>query len=306
VTRQIEYADGTGAQTLNTAGTPYTIPLPCRPGLKVALDSLVYTAGATAHKATLMRALDRTTLTAAPLTNQAVINIAANVGAGLATGANAIAAGDWLIIKSRATGILYPVKVSSVSSLAITLTANVPYAFAVGDPVYFYGIAADIEPETGLAHPAYALAASTTVTVSNSTGNGLAASSRMGEPVLLFIDNVTAQGTVNQVNWLGVFEPGSPISGLMGESRHQQPEEVIGGALAKLPWGSIVGGLLKLLTGVLGGATTPTQPAPTQNPSPLGGLVSQLAAWLAQLIQQSGQQRPGTPPVPQVPTTTGS
>ena len=318
--RQIDGFDGTGQQTLNTAGTPYTIPLPSKPGLKVCLDSLLYTAGATAHTGYAMRPLDRTTVASAAALSQAVVNISANVGALLATGANAISANDWLVIQSLATKLCYAVQVSSVSTLAITLTANVPVAFAPGDKVFFYGIKTDIQPETGLPHPSYPMAASTLVTISNATGNGLTATARMNEPLLIFVDNITAQGTVNRITWLHVYEEGSPISGLMGDSH--QPHEVLGNVLSGLPWTQILSGLGGMFAGIFGKilATplTPSAPAVPGVPGaptvpakgPLGGTLGPaILTWLQSLFGgAAAAPAPTAPAFPPTfpPTTTGS
>jgi hypothetical protein len=318
--RQIDYFDGTGAQALNTAGTPYTIPIPSKPGLLACMDSFIYTAGATAHTAYLMRALGRTTISLAAALSQAVINLAADPGAGLATGANLISANDWLIIQSAATKLYYAVQVSSVSTLAITLTANVPVAFAVGDKVFFYGIKTDVSPETGLVHANYAMTASTAVTISNLTGNGLVAAYRMNEPILFFVDNITAQGTVNRLTWLGVYQEGSPISGLMGDSH--QPHEVLGNVLSGLPWTQILSGLGGMFAGIFGKilATplTPSAPAVPGVPGaptvpakgPLGGTLGPaILTWLQSLFGgAAAAPAPTAPAFPPTfpPTTTGS
>lgn len=313
MTRQIESSDGIGQQAAVAFGTPYLVPLRGKKGCKTVLDSFGYKAGTTAHTATVLREQGRTKIAATAAISQAVINLVADPGAALFI-PNAIAIGDFLVIRRQADHVLVPAKVSSLSALAITLTANLTVPLAAGDDVWFYGVPGDTDPDNGLLFPQFAMTASTLVTVSNSNGNGVASSSKMDSPLLLHVDNITAAGTFFAATWFNAYEPGAPTS-LLGGFHEEHvlqvaPEAAIGGAIAKLPWANIVGGLLNLFKGILGGTAAPA-PAPTPGvpttapaaPAPWVNLVNQLAAWLAAVMPTAQQT---TPPVPTVPTTTGS
>ena len=202
---------GCGGITAPAAGTPFLIPIPPKIGAKIRLDSVQYTPAGTAHKLTVLRPLGKTTVASTAAAGQAVINFTADPGAAVS---NAIAANDFVVIRRAADGIYYAFTVSSVATLAITMTTNIGsgVGLAAGDVVWFYGVAADTDPlNNGLAHPNYVLTASTAMNITNSNGNGFISSNKMNEPVLVHIDNITAAGVFNRMSWLYTYEPGSSI-----------------------------------------------------------------------------------------------
>lgn len=124
-----------------TAGTVITEVIPPKLRAKSRITRLVYEAGTTAHTPRILMPLARTTLTAAAAASQAVINVAAVSLTPTATpqnpspSAESIAASDYLIFKNADGGYDYGI-VSSVSSLAITLTASLATALVSGAPVW--------------------------------------------------------------------------------------------------------------------------------------------------------------------------
>lgn len=164
--------------------------------LRTRVTTLVYTAGATAHTLTVMRPFGQTTLTAAAASGQAVINIAADVQAPSAAGA--LAANDYVVLE-LSDGTFQTAIVSSVSTLAITLTANLNAAMLSGAYVWVFGVAADHTGNT------YALAANATTTLDETfndrpTGWGFVESLRNYEPILFHSNNATDAGSIDQVS----------------------------------------------------------------------------------------------------------
>lgn len=157
------------------------------------LSSLKYLAAGTAHTITVMRPLGRTTLSAAADANQAVINLTADPGS--------IAGNDYVVI-AKPDGTFHTGVVSSVNSLAVTLTANVPTGgFANGAIVWFMGVAGDHT------NSQFDGTASTLV----SHGDGI--SSLFGTlddyaPMIVYSNNATAAGTLQQVS--GFYSPNVP------------------------------------------------------------------------------------------------
>lgn len=181
-----------------SAGTRIEVVVPPREDARTRIMKLAYRAGTTAHTVTLMKPLGRTTVASTAATGQAVVNISANPGTG--TVAGTIAANDYLVIQRDTTEINYLVKVSSVSTLAITLTANVPVAFAAGDKVWFYGVPGDVR--TNIAEGAMPLEtfASTSVTYSSTEkGEGLFTTDERDDPVIVSSDNATVAGFLQYV-----------------------------------------------------------------------------------------------------------
>jgi hypothetical protein len=204
-------ADGCGPKTA-TAGTAIVQVTTRKKGCKTRIDSVVYTAGATAHTLTIMRPIGRTKLSAAALAAQAVVVLTADPG----PSGNGIAANDYVVIM-RPDGVPHVGVVSAWNGTtkALTLTANVPTGgFDSGADVYFYGVIGDTDPQSQAAHPQYPLADAATTTVSNATGNGVFGSARAGEPLLLHSGNATNAGTLNRANWVFSYEP-SPGLGVL-------------------------------------------------------------------------------------------
>lgn len=185
--------NGTGTLTA-VAGTAIRyLVQPNRNG-KVRASKMVYTAGATAHTATFLRPIGRTTASAAAASGQAVINLTADPG----VSGNLIAANDLLAIRET-DGVTRLYTVSSVSTLQITLTSNLTAGAAAGAKVWNFGVTGDTNPADGAAHPAFALASGAATTFTDD--NGFVATFATDDPLLLSINNATNAGTLNQFSW---------------------------------------------------------------------------------------------------------
>lgn len=155
-----------------TAGTVITRLLRPFANMFTRLLYAAYTAGATAHTLTVMRPLGVTTFSADADSGQAVVNITAdpgaystNTGGVPRTANNPIAANDFVVYEC-ADGTFALDTVSSVSTLAITLSNNVPTGgVKSGGKFWFFGIITDTNPADALAHPQYTLAANTVTTL---------------------------------------------------------------------------------------------------------------------------------------------
>jgi hypothetical protein len=182
------------------------------------ITALAYTAAGTAHTLTIMRPLNKTTFTAAAAAAQAVVNIAADPGVytGSRTANNVIAANDYVVYEA-ADGTFVLTTVSSVSTLAITLAANLPTGGVLqGGTMWFYGITTDTNPNDAQAHPQHTLTASVTTVLGNDPGEaaGSVCSSLppskipavstllcngKGDPLIVHSNNATAAGTLENV-----------------------------------------------------------------------------------------------------------
>lgn len=185
-----------GAKT-ESAGTPINRIIP--PGVGVAkVAKVLYTAAATAHTLTAMRVLGSTRLSGNANSGQPVIDLAADPG----PSGNSIAANDWLIVRND-DGSLFVAKVSSVSTLAITLTANLSAAItAAKSRVWFFGVAGDTDPKSGEPHPSFALASGGQTVISEAPPFCVASAWFQGEPLLLQVNNATNAG---QFDWTTYF-----------------------------------------------------------------------------------------------------
>lgn len=194
------------------------------------LSALRYLVGANDHQLTLMRPFNKVTFTADAAGAQAVVNISADPGNYSAlnplcrTANNLIAANDFVVYRC-ADGTFVVDTVSSVATLAITLTANVPTGgVKSGDPLWFFGVAADVNPNNALANPILLGSATTTLTlVENEAnclgtipdlGSGLSLGDGIYQPLILQSNNVTAAGFLELV---GVeYVRRSPLAGKHG------------------------------------------------------------------------------------------
>jgi hypothetical protein len=186
-----------------TAGTVITVVAPAHRQGRTRVTKVSYTGTGTAHTLTAMRPLSRTTLSANAAASQAVINLTGDPGT-LFSPANVIAANDYLVIRHD-DGTFGVYKVSSVSTLQITLTGNLSVACSAGATVWFLGITTDTDPATGLAHPAWTLG----TTTNSLTGDGdvLVNSHQEDSPILLYSNNATNAGTFIEVIFRHTKEP---------------------------------------------------------------------------------------------------
>lgn len=194
--------NGDGGKT-QTAGTviQYLVP-PNRNGY-TRITTLVYTDTGTAHTLTFLRPLGATTASAAAAASQAVVNLTADPGVAAGYGGinNGIAANDFIAIRHSADGVTRLYKVSSVSTLAITLTANLTVAVAAGDKVWFFGITTDTDGRTGSAHPALKGGAASGDVTFTDRDAGVIASVAKDEPILFNSNNATGAGTLKQIGY---------------------------------------------------------------------------------------------------------
>lgn len=186
-----------------TAATAIVDIIPPRKGAKARLRKYVYTPGATTHTLTVMCPQGRTTLSAAALAAQAVVNLTADPGTGTTSGA--IAAADYLVIEKPFSAgsprTFHIAKVSSVATLAITLTANVPTGgFSSGAAVWFFGAAADAQ------HPTFALTTGAQRTPIDDSWYGLCGPTGQDMPILMYSDNATNAGTLNYAQGIYILE----------------------------------------------------------------------------------------------------
>lgn len=163
---------------------------------RTRITKISYTCAGTAHTLTVMRPLAKTTTSATASSGQAVIKLTDDPGAAIS---NSIAANDFLVL-GLDSGVYKEVKVSSVSGLDITLTANLGAALTKGATVWFYGVVGDTDTKTGLPHPKWTTPTSATT---NYTGDGelLVNSHDINQPLVVHSSNVTAAGTIVEIIW---------------------------------------------------------------------------------------------------------
>lgn len=175
------------------------------------VTGVLTTTSTTAHILTLLRPLNRTYFTAAALASQAVVNIAAdpgvyNANGTPATGNNVLAANDWVAYQA-ADGTFVVDTVSSVATLAVTLTTNLPTGgVALGGLFWTFGLATDTNPNNNQAHPRWNLAASTQNVFGRSDGMTSIPDHKLldvgggkNQPLILQVDNGTAASTIESV-----------------------------------------------------------------------------------------------------------
>lgn len=184
-----------------TAGTEITCLIPPKVRAYSRLTRVLYRCGSTAHTITAAKALASTTLSAAAAGSQAVINITADSGV---TPPGAIAAGDFVCVQLD-SGQYHLGKVSSVSTLAITLTANLPSAAAAGSKVWFLGAVGDhtSSQTANKPNPIKGSQFPCTASVLNDWGDyasGICQTLNQEEPLLVHSNNATAAGTFEQVS----------------------------------------------------------------------------------------------------------
>lgn len=177
------------------------------------VSKVCYTTGGTAHPIYILRPFNYTTFSADAAASQAVVNITADPGVystnylynaptgTFRTADNAIAANDYVCYQA-ADGTWVVDTVSSVSSLAITLSNNVPTGgVKKGGLFYFFGIATNTDPATGYAHPTTTIAASQTKDVTWADSNvGVVTSLHLGDPLIFYSGNGTAAGILEYLS----------------------------------------------------------------------------------------------------------
>lgn len=220
------FARGKATQSANTVITQFIPPYVPPSGAPVGsgktsdpyvnngiwhVTDFVYRVSTTGHTITVMRPLNYTTLSADASASQAVVNISADPGlyqtsgrwkyalpnaqTAPSTANNAIAASDYVMYQAAA-GQWVVDTVSSVSSLAITLTNNLPTGGAKkGALFYFFGITTDTDPATNEAHVQFDITAGSALgEYKLQSQSGLWHGLHQGDPAIFHSSNATAQG----------------------------------------------------------------------------------------------------------------
>lgn len=194
--------NGDGGLT-QTAATLIQTLIPPRPRAYTRITSFGYLDAGTAHTITFLRPLGRTVANGANAAGQAVLNLAADPGsAALIYGGtvNAIATNDYIAVR-ESDGITRLYKVSSVATLAITLTANLAVGTVGGESVWFFGITTDTDGRTGKAHPFLKGGAASAVKTFTDRESGVISSIGTDEPIMVNSNNATNAGTFDSWNW---------------------------------------------------------------------------------------------------------
>lgn len=184
------------------------------------LTDLVYAAGSTAHDVVLMRPLNYAYVNGAVAANSTSVVLADDPGvystnykyplpggqsAPACTADNAIAGSDYVAVQ-LVDGTWHVTTVSSVSSLTLTLATATPNitggGIADGAILYFFGVAANVDPATGLAHPVLTSTASTRVNLLQDAGNSYFAALHAGDPLLIYSANASNAGVLSLVSGL--------------------------------------------------------------------------------------------------------
>lgn len=181
--------DAYGSKTA-TAGTEITRTIPPRPLARAKASGFVYTAGANLHTLTFQVTLAKVAMSTDAASGQAVIALTQIPSA---PDGSLIAASDWVIVQHE-DGVWTEYKVSSVSGLNITLTANLAKKVLKNTVVYFMGAPADHVDRQ------YTINASQTLSIyGGDVRVCIATALNDNEPILANCDNVTAAG---KLQWL--------------------------------------------------------------------------------------------------------
>lgn len=183
----------------------------------IHVTDFVYRVSTTGHTVTVMRPFNYTTFSADAAASQAVVNLTADPGlyqtAGRykyplpngvtvpSTANNGIAANDYVVFQT-ASGQWVMDTVSSVSSLAVTLTTNLPTGgVKKGGLLYFFGVAANTDPATNEANQTFLVTAhaSTLTEYKLQSDSGLWHSYHPGDPMIFHSDNSTAAGHIELI-----------------------------------------------------------------------------------------------------------
>lgn len=180
------------------------------------VTKVCYTTGATAHVIGIMRPFNYSWLAAAVAANGTAITLHDDPGVystnlkyssplstGTATVAdNAIAAGDFVMIQLK-DGTWHVSTIASGTHAGgdLVLTTALPNitggGAAEGAPVYFFGVIANSDPNTGVVNPQVTIADSLTLSVSWADDNvGPVVALHPGDPMLFYSPNTTNAGTL--------------------------------------------------------------------------------------------------------------
>lgn len=215
-----------GRNQTATAGTAIVVLIPPMKGAVTHVDELVLTAGTTAHDLYLLRPLNYTTTAGAsssvsshmhvtltadpgifstnyqyPLLNSPPGTSAPSTLPTFQTADDGIAANDYVVFETP-DGAFYFDKVSSVSSLTLTMTADNPTGgIAAGARMWFFGQFGDTDPATALGQFRFTTTVSVANTVQANSGGGTSFLDALHvyDPILFYDANATAADTLNRL-----------------------------------------------------------------------------------------------------------
>lgn len=212
---------GLGRHTA-AAGTAIVVPLPYAKGYKTKVTQFYYQVGTTAHTATFLRPLARTRIVTAVAAAGTTFILARDPGNysanatldGMPTPSvanNLVAASDYLLMRKPDGTFHVAIASGSVTtnadgSISFTATAAPTGGIAASAPVWFMGVTGDTNPRDNLAHIPFNIPAAGSgtqyITRGGDDGSSLVESLGMDEPMLLYIDNATAQGWLENIKGL--------------------------------------------------------------------------------------------------------
>lgn len=180
------------------------------------ITTVLYTNGSTAHLVQICRPFNYTWLTTAIAANSGTAVLFDDPGkystnykyfSPLSTGSaqiadNLIAANHFVVIQ-LADGTWFLSKITSVSTLTLTLTTTLPNITGggalVGAPVYFFGnLTTDKNPGDGNANPGTTFTSATRGAWQETTC-GIVSAFNPGDPLVVYSPNTTAAGTFDTV-----------------------------------------------------------------------------------------------------------
>jgi hypothetical protein len=199
------------AELTQNAGTTIERVVPGVYNLRPVVQKFSYTAGATAHTLTAMLPLNKTRLSAAAAAAAASVILTNDPGDYTKTlnntlrgytpsvANNLIATNDFVAIK-KPDGLWSLHKITGATTNSdgtVTILLTVPTGgFLAGAEVHFFGITTDTNPNTGLAHQKFTLAASVETV---QTGEELVTGAGLGDSIVIQSNNATNAGTLNRV-----------------------------------------------------------------------------------------------------------
>lgn len=185
------------------AGTAFVHLVPPPPANKRGYTRILqfgYTAGNTAHNVGVMLALGSTTTSAASNVNTNTLTLTADPGP---TG-NGIAANDYIAVEhSDGTVLPYTVSAWNSTSKVLTINSNLAAAVANAATLWDFGVVADADPLTGVAHKQFPTTVNATVTRTFATG---IKSHTTRAPILIYSPNATGAGVLDAVEYAYTVE----------------------------------------------------------------------------------------------------
>ncbi len=201
---------GYGRKT-QSFGTKINILMPPDRKKKSKLTYYAVTTSTTAHTLTVLRALNVVLLTADAAASQAVVVLASDPGSYTTkrTANNLLAAGDYLVFECPDGTFLFDTVSSVVTNgdgtVSVTMATSLPtLGLKARSRCWFLGVAADVDPQTAIAHPVFTLAASSYNSQRASEGS-LVETLLVNSPLLIQCDNATVASVIESVQ--GLYGP---------------------------------------------------------------------------------------------------